>query len=715
MLAPETLLTEVSWIPRNRQAPLQRLGLLTLADLVGHYPRRHEDRRRFDRFPDEEMERAVCLFGVVTKTGVKRFGGRRQMFEATLEDESAGVLGQPVVCRWFNMPYISKLISTGQRMVVYGRPKKKGRQIVIDHPEFETIEEDEETSIHMNRIVPVHPAGDGLTPRVLRTLIHRALAETDLERVPSLLNGAQAAALRGIHFPEDFAEAGRARDQLVREELFAIQVLIQGRRSEWDQLAGNQKSTEGALLKKLLGSLPFPLTPSQERVIAEIRADLVSARRMNRLLQGDVGSGKTLVALAAMLLAVESGWDAAIMAPTQILAEQHYLNFRRLLDPLGIPIALRTGARKEGSARILRAPAGILPGGEKHYSKPFVWWPEKNDGQDARHGTQDACGSRIVVGTHALLFEEGEDDRYGVVVIDEQHKFGVLQRAKLIERGDAPDVLVMTATPIPRTLTQTLYGDLDVSVLREKPANRGEIQTAVRDAGKMPDVVTFLRKQLDKGRQAYVVYPLVEESDKLAAKSALAEFEKWKPLVAPYEVGLIHGRLSAEEKEAVMARFRDGKIAVLVATTVIEVGVDVPNANIMVVENAERFGLAQLHQLRGRIGRGAHKSYCILLHDPKAEEPARAKLAVLEETADGFAVAEADWRQRGAGDLLGTAQTGLPPLRLADLIRDGALMQEMAEKAGAIFARDPLLQAPENAALARFLDASRSRLAISAG
>jgi ATP-dependent DNA helicase RecG len=696
MLAPETLLTEVHWIPRARQAPLQRLGLLTLADLVRHFPRRHEDRRRFDQFPDDEMERAVCLFGVVTKTGVKRFGGRRQMFEVTLEDESAGVLGQPVSCRWFNMPYIAKMISTGQRMVVYGRPKKKARQIVIDHPEFETIEEDEETSIHMNRIVPVHPAGDGITPRVLRTLIHRALTETDLERLTSLLGGSHAGALRSYHFPGDFAEADHARDQLAREELFAVQLLIQARRAEWSRLAGHEKKTDGHLLRRLLKSLPFPLTPSQERVIEEIRADLAAPQRMNRLLQGDVGSGKTLVALAAMLLAVESGWDAALMAPTQILAEQHYLNFRRLLDPLGIPIALRTGARKDDNY-------------------PFVWWREKNDGQDARHSTQDACAPRIVVGTHALLYENDDAARLGVVVIDEQHKFGVLQRAKLIERGDAPDVLVMTATPIPRTLTQTLYGDLDVSVLREKPANRGEIQTAVREAGKMPDVVAFLRKQLDKGRQAYVVYPLVEESDKLVAKSALAEFEKWKPLVAPYEVGLIHGRLPAEEKEAVMARFRDGKIAVLVATTVIEVGVDVPNANIMVVENAERFGLAQLHQLRGRIGRGAHKSYCILLHDPKAEEPARTKLAVLEESSDGFFVAEADWKQRGAGDLLGTAQAGLPPLKLANLIRDGALMEEMAKRAATLFASDPLLQAPEHAALRDFLDASRSRLLLTAG
>lgn len=677
MLPPDTRLTDLSWVPRPRHAPLTRLGLLTLADLAAHYPRRHEDRRRFDRFPDDEMERAVCLFGIVTKTAVKRFGGRRQMFEVTLEDESAGVLGQPVTCRWFNMPFIPKMISNGQRMVVFGRPKKKGRQIVIDHPEFETIEEDEETSIHMNRIVPVHPAGDGISPRVLRTLIHRALGETDLGAVAGLLSGDHAAALRAIHFPEDFSGLDGARGLLVREEFFGIQLLIQARRAEWHRLTGHEKKPPGRLLERLLNSLPFPLTPSQERVIGEIRADLASTHRMNRLLQGDVGSGKTLVALAALLLAVESGWQAAIMAPTQILAEQHYLNFRRLLDPLGVSVALRTGTRKESGS--------------------------------------EANAPQILVGTHALLYEGSTCDRLGLVVIDEQHKFGVLQRAKLIERGDAPDVLVMTATPIPRTITQTLYGDLDTSLLREKPANRGEIQTAVRGAGKFPDVVDFLRKQLDKGRQAYVVYPLVEESEKLVAKSALAEFEKWKPLVAPFAVGLIHGRLPAEEKEAVMARFREGEIAVLVATTVIEVGVDVPNANIMVVENAERFGLAQLHQLRGRIGRGAHKSYCILLHDPKAEAPALAKLAVLEETSDGFVVAEADWHQRGAGDLLGTAQTGLPPLKLGDLLRDGDIMREMAGHALTIMTADPGLAQPESADLRAFIQRSQSRSSLAAG
>lgn len=681
MLAPDTLLADVSWIPRPRQAPLARLGLATLADLIGHFPRRHEDRRRFDRFPEEEMERAVCLFGLVAKTAVKRFGGRRQMFEVILEDESAGVLGQPVACRWFNMPYVAKMVVTGQRVVVFGRPKKKGRQIVMDHPEFETIEEDEETSLHMNRIVPVHPAGDGISARVLRTLVHRALEEAGPGTAGGLLEEDNTTALRAIHFPGDFPALEAAKARLVREEFFGMQMLIQARRAEWHRLEGKKKHPAGDLLRRLLAALPFPLTPSQERVIREIRADLASPHRMNRLLQGDVGSGKTLVALAALLLAVESGWQAAIMAPTQILAEQHYLNFRRLLDPLGIPVALRTGTRKVGNGLPLF---------------------ESDQGS-------------IIVGTHALLFEEGARDQLGLVVIDEQHKFGVLQRARLIERGDAPDVLVMTATPIPRTLTQTLYGDLDVSLLTEKPANRGEIQTVVRGAGKLPEVVDFLRKQLEKGRQAYVVYPLVEESEKLAAKSALAEFERWKPLVAPFTVGLIHGRLPAEEKEAVMAHFRAGRIAVLIATTVIEVGVDVPNANIMIVENAERFGLAQLHQLRGRIGRGSHKSFCVLLHDPRAEKPALDKLAVLEDTSDGFAVAEADWRQRGAGDLLGTAQTGLPPLKLGDLQRDGEIMREMAARAAEIFAADPQLKTPAHRRLRDFLDSSQSRLAASAG
>ena len=688
LLHPDTPLTELIWIPRGRLMALTRLGLSTIGDLVRHYPRRYEDRRRFDRFPDNEMDRPVCLFGVATKTSLRRIGGWRRMFEITFEDESAGVFSQPLSCRWFNMPYMHKMIVVGQHLVIFGRPKKKGQKIVMDHPEFEAVDDDELTSIHMNRITPMHPAGDGVPPRLLRTLIFQALEQTDLAALPRLLPASDAEALRDIHFPATFEQLEVARKKLVREEFFVIQVLLKARRTDWHRLSGVAKIAKGELLDRLLQTLPFSLTDSQTEVIAEIRRDLSAPQRMNRLLQGDVGSGKTLVALAAMLHAVESGWQAALMAPTQILAEQHYLNFRKLLGPLEIPIALRTADRNEDTAP--------LP----------LFARAKDRGEHA---------PRIIIGTHALLYESSGLDDLGLIVIDEQHKFGVLQRAALIARGDSPDVLVMTATPIPRTLTQTLYGDLDVSTLREKPANRGVVITAVRDTAKLPEVIDFVKKQISRGRQAYIVYPLVDDSDKLAVKSASAEFEKWKPLVAPFPVGLLHGRMTPDEKEQVVAQFRAGHLAALITTTVIEVGVDVPNANIMVVENSERFGLAQLHQLRGRIGRGEHKSYCILLHDPKTEEPALEKLAVLEKTLDGFEIAEADLRLRGPGDLLGTAQTGLPPLKLGDLFRDAELMKESAALAASIFAEDPELQKPVHRALRAFLAQSAAKITASVG
>jgi ATP-dependent DNA helicase RecG len=369
-----------------------------------------------------------------------------------------------------------------------------------------------------------------------------------------------------------------------------------------------------------------------------------------------------------MIQAHESGWQAALMAPTQILAEQHYLNFRRLLDPLGIPVVLRTSARKEGS-------------GESDLFNPAK-----------------STVPPLVVGTHALLFEGAEFEKLGLVVIDEQHKFGVLQRSRLIGRADVPDVLVMTATPIPRTITQTLYGDLDVSIIRERPAGRGAVVTALRDESKLPAIIEFLRGEIAAGRQAYIVYPLVEESEKLELKAATAEFEKWKQLLAPATVGLVHGRLDAEAKESVMREFREGRTSVLVSTTVIEVGVDVPNATIMLIEEAGRFGLSQIHQLRGRIGRGSQKSWCVLLQND-ATGAALEKLQVLEKTNDGFEIAEADLRLRGPGDILGTAQTGLPPLGLGDLVRDADIMTEARRAAREILADDPELKKPENARL----------------
>jgi ATP-dependent DNA helicase RecG len=489
-------------------------------------------------------------------------------------------------------------------------------------------------------------------------------------------------------------------------------LLIHARRADWQRLPGVAKNAKGELLDELLQRLPFSLTSSQSEVIGEIRHDLAAPKRMNRLLQGDVGSGKTLVALAAMLLAAEAGWQAALMAPTQILAEQHYLNFKKLLEPLGVPIALRTADRNEDTAPLPLFAQGAHASPRALSGVP----PENSAGRDAPAAAgRDVYAPRIIVGTHALLYEASEFDNLGLIVIDEQHKFGVLQRTGLIARGDSPDVLVMTATPIPRTLTQTIYGDLDVSILREKPANRGAIATAVRETAKLPEVIEFVKKQIARGRQAYIVYPLVEDSEKLAVKSATAEFEKWRSLLSPYPVGLLHGRMPTAEKEEVVAKFRTGTLAALIATTVVEVGVDVPNANVMIVENAERFGLAQLHQLRGRIGRAEHKSFCILLHDAKADQPALEKLSVLEETSDGFIIAEADLRLRGPGDLLGTAQTGLPPLKLGDLFRDVQLMKETADLAAKVFATDPELQKPEHGALRAFLARSSAKIAASAG
>ncbi len=443
--------------------------------------------------------------------------------------------------------------------------------------------------------------------------------------------GTREHALHEIHFPTTKEQQEAAREHLVFSEFFAMQMLIGARRSAAASRSGQAHSGPGELLEKFLRGLPFDLTDAQARVIEEVRRDLASTHPMNRLLQGDVGSGKTVVAIAAMLLAVEAGFQTALMAPTQILAEQHYAVLCRWLEPLGVRLALRTAARQEESGAL-----PLFQGDQRNSDAP-----------------------QIIVGTHALLYEGVSFENLGLVVIDEQHKFGVSQRARLTAREPAPDVLVMTATPIPRTLTMTVYGDLDVSVIDEMPSDRGKIITAVRERGKLPEVLTFMRGQLEAGRQGYIVYPLIDESEKLDVKAAAAEFELWRERLRPFRCDLLHGRIPAPEKQAIMEQFRRGQTSALISTTVIEVGVDVPNATLMLIENAERFGLAQLHQLRGRIGRGSHKSYCILLSDEKTPETV-AKLAVLEKTIDGFEVAEADWDMRGPGDLLGTAQSGLP-------------------------------------------------------
>ena len=650
-----------------RLRALQEAGLQTVHDLIRHYPRRHEDRRKFPDFPSDATPEPLCLRGTVQSVRSTYFG-RRSQFTLVLAEKSGRVPAATVQCRWFNLRYLSKILQAGQDLVIHGRPRalKKGG-LVFDHPDFEVLESDAPDSalIHLNRLTPVHPSIGIWSPRALRRLIFETLAQLSNQDIPQLWPASPggsvgpagrnltttAAALRAIHFPESEDGFESARTQLAREELFEMQCVLARQRARQTGGRAPVVPRQSKLLARFLKALPFELTTAQKRVLTHIFDDLATGHPMNRLLHGDVGSGKTVVAATAMLGAIAAGHSAALMAPTQVLAHQHYDNFRKLFEPLGVPVVLRTAARQEKSG---------------------------------------AAGPRIVIGTHALLFAPETVGRPALVVIDEQHKFGVRQRAKLSGQEPHPHVLVMSATPIPRTLALTLYGDLDLSLLDEMPPGRIPIRTLVRAPERLEEAAAFLRQKLDEGRQAYLVYPVIEEGVRTGLKAATAEYARWSERLAPHSCALLHGRLKAEEKDVIMASFRAGETRVLVSTTVIEVGIDVANATVLLVENAERFGLAQLHQLRGRVGRGADQSWCILLAGEEAGDKIE-RLKILEAAADGFSIAEADLELRGPGDLLGTAQTGLPPVRLAKLPRDLPLLEEARTAAQKLMAEDPEL------------------------
>jgi ATP-dependent DNA helicase RecG len=685
LLPADTPLDRVAWIPRSRLPNLARLGIRSLADLLHHFPRRHENRSTFSRFPDFETPEPVTLCGTIGKVTARFAGSNRKIIEADLWEDREQILARNIRLRWFNAHFVQKMLSEGDRVVVHGKVRLRSRLPVMEHPDFEVIEEDAGPSIHFGRIVPVHPAGEGITPKALRTWIFHALEQTDPVTLAPLLpatcpeHDGYAAALRTMHFPESMEVLAAAREAIVLEEFFRVQAVLVSRRQEIRSLPGSAKLSAGNLARELRAVLPFSLTDAQEKALSEILADLRAPTPMCRLLQGDVGSGKTIVALFAALEAIEAGYEAALMAPTQILATQHFQTFQKLLAPLRIPLRLRTSGRSEDTPDPLFARPG--------------------------------CPA-ITIGTHALLYEGTTFEKLGLVIVDEQHKFGVMQRARLIRRGKAPDLLVMTATPLPRTISQTVHGDLDVSVLREKPAGRGRVITAVRGSKKLPEITAFLRERLAENRQAYIVYPLIEESDSSALKAAVSEGAKWSAALSPHRVEILHGRTPPEEKEAIINRFRSGQTAVLVSTTVIEVGVDVPNATVLLVENAERFGLAQLHQLRGRIGRGAHKSYCILVTSTPDPLPGD-RLEILEKTNDGFEIAEYDLQLRGPGDLIGTAQSGLPPLRVGDLLRDAHLMTRARKLALDLFQADLLLASPSSCRLRAFLESQRAAADVS--
>lgn len=653
-------LAAVRGIGSERATQLARLQLHTLGDLLLHRPRRYEDRRHFLAIAALKLGEPATTRGKIIAQGLKRFrGGQKSVFEIILDDGSARLH-----CRWWNLAFMEKYFRVGDEVFVFGKPNSL-KPRTVDHPETEVIDPTDESSIHLNRIAPVYPLTEGLPQRWLRGLIWRMLLEFETqftEPYPALLLPAmptRANAVHMLHFPEELRDAEIARQRLALDEFIELQREIQTRRRK---LQANARplpcAGDNQLIRPFLRQLGFQLTPAQTRVLRELRQDLGGAQPMRRLLQGDVGSGKTVVAACTALMTLESGFDVALMAPTEILAEQHHQLFQRWLAPLGIAVALQTGSRKTG--RELQPELKVA----ENVTLP----------QPATR-IENAPRPTLTIGTHALIASGFNPANLGLVIIDEQHKFGVNQREQLVRKGRYPHLLVMTATPIPRTLGLTLYGDLDISIIDQLPAGRGSIKTFVRTVDRLPKVWAFLRERLAEGRQAYVVYPRVEEADlKTGVKAVTQELDKLKKELAPYRVGLLHGRLKSDEKERVMAAFRVNEIQVLLATSVIEVGVDLANATVMIIESAEQFGLAQLHQLRGRVGRGSHDSHCILVATAKTDE-AKQRLRALAETTDGFQIAEADLQLRGPGELLGQDQSGLPSFRFGDLVRDRELIE----------------------------------------
>jgi ATP-dependent DNA helicase RecG len=654
--------------PKRAEA-LGRLGVRTAGDLLYHVPRRYLDATTVTPLARAAAGAEVTCAGRVVNTGVIPTRRGLRVFRAVLKDAS-GVLE----CAWPGQPFLERQIKAGQLLLVTGPVRYyHGRQLVPR--EFVILADDGDSGgegPEQGMVLPVYPATEGLTHRQIRALVHQHLGQllplvrdphpAALRRtsgIPDL-----GTALSAVHRPATLDEAEEGRRRLAFDELFDQQLVhARARFLAKRARAGIAFEVKRELTTQLKQHLPFELTGDQRKAVREIADDMVAPLRMHRLLMGDVGSGKTVVALFAMLLAVENDYQAAIMAPTELLAEQHQATLTRLLEPLGLRPELLVGR---------------LTAAEKAAARERI-----------------AAGSaRLIIGTHALIQESVSFRRLGLVVIDEQHRFGVEQRAALVKKGDAPDVLLLTATPIPRSLALTLYGDLDVTQLRERPPGRGSVKTALRTQAARAKIYEFLRAESAAGRQAYVIYPVIEESEQADLKAATTMAARLKKIFAPADVGLVHGRLKAEERDEVMRAFRDGAIRILVATTVVEVGIDVPNATVMVIEHAERFGLAQLHQLRGRVGRGEAASHCILISDiPEAV----ARLRGFAETTDGFAIAELDLRERGMGELLGARQSGGLTLRYADLVTDRPLLEIARAEAGAIIERDPGLERPEHA------------------
>ena len=654
---------------------LAKKGLSTVEDLLYFLPIRYEDRSRMKKIRELTPGAVEATSGEVLASG-EVYYGRRRVFEMAVGD-SGGILK----VKWFHFrPSMKSRFKNGQRVIVFGQVSLFGGQKEMIHPDVELLDEDTAQDVSIEGIVPVYSQVENFHQKTIRAIVTGAVERYSAQALggvplPICLKHKilpLPEAIKAVHLPALSAQNGKAaRRSVAFDELFMLELGLALRKAQTKKESGIRFNSRGELEAKLRGLLPFTLTKAQERVLSEIKADMASNHPMNRLVQGDVGSGKTVVSLIAALQALESGYQAALMAPTEILAEQHYLLTHRYADSLGIKAVLITGSASKSEKKKKYA---AVASGE----------------------------AQLIIGTHALIQKDIEFKKLGLAVIDEQHRFGVMQRAILKKKGFnvCPDMLIMTATPIPRTLSMTVFGDLDVSVIDELPPGRTPVKTTIiREAGRKTAYET-IRRELSIGSQAYIVYPLVDESTEINLKDATGMKEHLeRDIFSEWKVGLLHGRMKAEEKEAVMRDFKEKRIHILVSTTVIEVGVDVPNATVMLIEHAERFGLAQLHQLRGRVGRGLRPSVCLLLASWTNSEDTYKRLKVMEETNDGFRIAEEDLKIRGAGDFLGTRQAGLPDFRTEEALTDTALLKAARDEAFAYLSRNPSLIGPEGEVL----------------
>jgi ATP-dependent DNA helicase RecG len=659
----------------------EKKGILTVEDALYFLPRIYEDRRDLKKISELKAGRKETGMGEILLSGVAFYQNKRKrIFEVVVGDGNG-----TITLKWFrgNERYLRGRFKKGRKLIFSGEVRWFNYQKEIHHPDVEIVDGDiEKDYLNFKRIVPIYSETEGLYQRTLGKLMKTILegyADELSSPFPQEIVERQglidfSEAFRRVHFPPDGEsidllnlQRSDGHRRIIFDEFFFLELMMALKKRGVALESGVSFRTDGALVQRLLNLLSFKLTHAQERTLAEIKEDLGKPHPMNRLIQGDVGCGKTVVALLTCLYVVECGYQAAIMAPTEVLAEQHFLNLHRWLEPLGIKVALLTSSIKSSEREDLY--------------------------QRIRNGD-----IQLVIGTHAVIQEAVEFHRLGLAIIDEQHKFGVVQRGLLKKKGENPDVLVMTATPIPRTLAMTIYGDLDVSLIDEMPPGRMPVETKVYPESTRSRVYRIVEEEVRRGRQAFIVYPLVEESEKLDLKDATRMAEHLRKDIFPeFRIGLLHGRMKSDEKEAIMMEFKEGRIQILVATTVIEVGIDIPNASVMVVEHAERFGLSQLHQLRGRIGRGRYPSKCILLAQYRSSEEAKVRLRAMEKTTDGFKIAEEDLALRGPGEFFGIRQSGLPDFRVAHIIRDTPILIEARKEAFRLIQEDPELVHPSHA------------------